>query len=100
MSEKSVHIATFSGKGNDWRQWSEKILEVTEKREYCTILETVSEEISLKAKERKKINCLAYSNLLLAMIDNISFGLLNGPNSTNYPNRDVRTILGEIDIVL
>ena len=39
MSEKAIRDITFSGKKNDWRQWSKNFSAVAEKRENLAILE-------------------------------------------------------------
>ena len=38
MSEKAIRVISFSGKRNDWRQWSRKFLVVAKKRKYKQVL--------------------------------------------------------------
>lgn len=77
MSEKSIHIMTFTGKRNGWRQLYKKFLVVAEKREYHAILETDPGKLDIKIDKKKKINSHVYNDLLLVMTDNVSFGLVN-----------------------
>ena len=74
MFKKLIWIVTFTGKRNDWRQWSKKIVVVAEKREYRIILETDKEELEVRGDYRKKKNSAAYNDLLLATTDDVSFG--------------------------
>ena len=61
MSEKAIRVITFSGKKNNWRQWSKKFLVVAEKREYQAILEKDPEELSIGRDEQKKQNSMVYT---------------------------------------
>ena len=90
MTEKAIRIVTFTGKRDDWRQWSKKFLAVTERREYRMILETDKEELEVTGDDRKKKNSAAYNDLLLAMTDDVSFGLVDEASSTDYPEGDAR----------
>ncbi len=94
MSEKSICIVIFTGKMNDWRQWSKKILTVAEKKKYHAILEKDPNELEIKINEKKKMNSQAYNDLLLEMTDNVSLGLVGEISSTTYPEGDARAILG------
>ena len=96
MSEKSIRIVTFTGKRNDWRQWSKKFLAVAEKREYRSILETDADKLDIKVDQKKKMNSLAYNDLLLAMTEDVSFGLVDEATSTTYPEGDARTAWGKL----
>ncbi len=49
----------FTGKTNDWRQWSKKFLVLAERREYRVILETDPEKLTMTQDYQKKINSLA-----------------------------------------
>ena len=79
MTEKAIQIVTFTGKRDDWRQWSKKFLAVAERREYRMILETDKEELEVTDDDRKKKNSAAYNDLLLAMTDDVSFDWLMRP---------------------
>ena len=98
MSEKSIRIVTFTGKRNDWRQWSKKFLAVAEKREYRSILEVDPDKLDIKVDldERKKKNSLAYNDLLLAMTEDVSFGLVDEATSTTYPEGDAWIAWGKL----
>ena len=90
MTEKAIQIVTFTGKRDNWRQWSKKFLAVAERREYRIILETDKEELEVIGDDRKKKNSAAYNDLLLAMTDDVSFGLVDEASSTDYPEGDAR----------
>ena len=94
--EKSIRVVTFSGKKNDWRQWSKKFLAVSEKKEYRIILEKDPDEIEKTAEEKKKMNSMAYNDLLLSMTEDVSFGLVDESASTTYPEGDARTAWGKL----
>ena len=72
MSEKAIRAITFSGKKNDWRQWSKKFLAVAEKREYRAILEKDPNEQSIIRDEQKKQNSMVYNDAVLQvwLVDN------------------------------
>ena len=96
MSEESIRIVTFTEKRSDWRQWSRKFLAVAEKREYRLILESDPEKFALKTEEQKKLNSQAYNDLLLAMTDDVSFGLVDEATSTTYCEGDARMAWGKL----
>ena len=54
------------------------------------ILETDKEKLGLTPDERKKTVSAAYNDLLLAMADDVSFGLVDELGSTDYPEGDAR----------
>ena len=93
--EKSIRIVTFSGKRNDWRQWSKKFLAVAERKEYRLILERDSDMIEKTAEEKKKMNSLAYNDLLLYMTDDVSFALVDESSSVLYPEGDAHMAWGK-----
>ena len=64
---------------------------MAERREYRDILETDPEKLTMTKDEQKKMNSLAYNNLLLAMTDDVSFGLVDEARSTIYLDGDTRT---------
>ena len=96
MSEKAIQTVTFTGKRNDWRQWSKKFLAVAERREYMVILEMDSEKLTMTTDEKKKMNSLAYNDLMLAMTDDVSFGLFDEARSTTYRDGDARTACSKL----
>ena len=49
------------------------------------ILETDKEKLELTPDEMKKKNSAAYNDLLLAMTDDVNFGLVDESGSTDYP---------------
>ena len=75
--EKAIRIISFSGKRNDWRVWSRKFLAVVEKRGYKKILTGAVKITSSSTDDEKKFGVNAYNNLLLAMTEGLSFGLVD-----------------------
>ena len=96
MNEKLIQIITFTGKRNDWRQWSKKFLAVADRREYRMMLEKDQDALTLNDEDKKKKNTLAYNDLVLAMTDNVSFGLVDEAKSANYPGGDARLAWGKL----
>ena len=96
MSEKLIRIVAFTGKRNDWRQWSKKFLAVAEKREYRSILEVNPDKLDIKINAKKKMNSLAYNDLLLAMTEDVSFGLIDEATRSTYPEGDARKAWGKL----
>ena len=96
MSEKAIRVITFSSKKNDWRQWSTKFLAVAEKREYRDILEKDPEELSIDQNEQMKQNSMTYNDLMLAMTEDVNFGLVDEAVSSIYPEGDARSAWGRL----
>ena len=96
MSEKAIRVITFSGKKDDWRQWSKKFWAVAEKREYRAILEKDPKELSIGRDKQKKQNSMAYNDLMLAMTADVSFGLVDDAVSSTYPEGDARSAWGRL----
>ena len=86
--EKSIRIIAFSGKQNDWRVWSQKFLAVAEKRGYRKVLTGALTLTSTSSAEEKQLGINAYNDLLIAMTENISFGLVDESKSSVYPDGD------------
>ncbi len=55
------------------------------------ILETDLEKLTMTTDDQKKMYSLAYSDLLLAMTNDVSFGLVDEARSTAYRDGDART---------
>ena len=86
--EKAIRIISFSGKRADWRVWSRKFLAVAEKRGYKKILTGALELSSTSSAEEKQLGVNAYNDLLLAMNESISFGLVDESKSSVCPDGD------------
>ena len=61
-----------------------KFLAVAERREYRVILKMDPEKLTMTKDEQKKMSSLAYNVLLLAMTNDVSFGLVDEARSTTY----------------
>ena len=88
--EKLIWIISFSGKRGDWRVWSRKFLAVAEKRGYKKVLTGVLLLTSTSSTENKQLGVNAYNDLLLAMTETISFGLVDESKSAICPDGDAR----------
>ena len=86
--EKAIRIIAFSGKRSDWRVWSRKFLAVAEKRGYKKILTGTLVLLSTSSDDDKQLGVNAYNNLLLAINESISFGLVDESISSAYPDGD------------
>ena len=86
--EKSIRIISFSGKRGDWRVWSWKFLAVAEKRGYKKVLTGTLVLTSTSSAEEKQLGVNAYNDLLLAMTETISFGLVDESKNVVYPDGD------------
>ena len=69
---------------------------VSEKREHRPILVNDPDAMDIKSEEMKKMNSVVYNDLLLAMTDDVSFGLVDEPSSTTFPEGDERTAWGKL----
>ena len=96
MNKKLIRVITFSGKKNYWRQWAKKFLVVAEKREYRAILKRDPEQLSINQDEQKKQNSMVYNDLMLAMTEDVSFGLVDETVSSTYPEGDARSTWGRL----
>ena len=86
--EKSIRVISFSGKRSDWRVWSRKFLAVAEKRGYKKLLTGALELTSTSGTDDLQLGVNAYNYLLLAMNENISFGLVDEAKSVVCPDGD------------
>ena len=94
--EKSIRIISFSGKRSDWRVWSRKFLAVAEKRGYKKILTGALELTSTSSAEDQQLGVNAYNDLLLAMTETISFGLVDESKSAICPEGDAAKAWGKL----
>ena len=68
-----------------------KFLSVDERREYRIILEIDPGKFTMTKDKQKKLNTLVYNDMLLALTDDVSFGLVDEVRSTTYRDGDART---------
>ena len=86
--EKAIRIIPFSGKKTDWRQWSRKFLAIAHRRGFKEYLDGTSTITSTATPEEIQKNTQAYNEMLLAMTDDVSFGLVDESTSTLCPDGD------------
>ena len=59
-------------------------------------MEKDREELSIDQPEQKRQNSMAYNDLMLAMTEDVSFGLVDEAVSSTYPEGDVRSAWGRL----
>ena len=64
---------------------------MAEKKEYCAILETDSDKLGINEDEKKSMYASAYNDLLLVIIDDEIFYLVDEVDNIDYPEGDTRT---------
>ena len=96
MSKNSIWVITFSGKRNDWRKWSMKFFAVAEKMEYWATLKSDPDGLHLKIDAKKKMNILYNNNVILAMTEDMSFGLVTKLVWTSHCEGGARTAWGKL----
>lgn len=67
---KNIQMIPFSGKREDWNQWSKMFL-------------VTDENIAANSK----LNIQVYSYLMMSCEDEVSFAVIDESVSTNFPNR-------------
>ena len=82
----TIRVLPFSGKEEDWNRWSKTFLSTATSRGYQEVLEPINEK--MLADSDKNIN--AYSNLMSASQDDVTFGIIKENVSTDLPNGDAR----------
>ena len=97
-----IRVLQFSGKESEWNMWSKKFLATARKRGYKSILENkeklpdASEDIDVSTAEGlaktkvREANENAYTDLMLACVDDISFGIVEMSVTVEQPEGDAR----------
>jgi len=88
--EKAIRIIPFSGKKNDWRQWSRKFLAIVHRRGFKEYLDGTKTITSTSSADEIQKNAQAYNEMLLAMSDDVSFGLVDESTTTLCPDGDAK----------
>ena len=86
--EKVIRIIAFSGKKNDWRQWSHTFMAVANKRGYKDYVDGTKKISSTTTDNEKGNNIAAYIDMLLSMLDYVSFRLVDESTTSVYPDGD------------
>ena len=73
---------------------------MAEKREYCAILETDSDKLGINEYENKNMYSSAYNDLLLVIIDDTIFDLVDEVDSIDFPEGDTKTAWGRTNTAL
>ena len=69
---RTIRVLPFSGKEEDWNRWSKTFLSTATSRGYQEVLKPINEK--LLSDQDKNIN--AYSDLMLAYQDDVTFGII------------------------
>ena len=88
--EKAIRIIPFSGKKNDWRQWSRKFLAIAHRLGFKEYMDGTKTITSTSSADEIHKNTQAYNEMLLAMSDDVSFGLVNESTTTLCPDGDAK----------
>ena len=83
---KTIRVLPFLGKEQDLNRWFKTFLSTATSRGYREVLKPTNEKV--KADEDKNIN--AYSDLMLACQDDVTFGIIEESVSTDFPDGDAR----------
>ena len=85
----TIRVLPFSGKEEDWNRWSKTFLSMATSRGYREVLTPTNENVLADAD--KNIN--AYSDLMLACQDDVTFGIIEESVSMDFPDGDARLAL-------
>ena len=83
---KTISVLPISGKEEDWNRWSKTFLSTANSRGYREVLKPTNEKVLADAD--KNIN--AFSDLMLACQDDVTFGIIEESVSTDFPDGDAR----------
>ena len=96
-SEKAIRILTFSGKKEDWMMWSDKFMAKAMMKGYDEVLDgTVivpddkTSRPTTEQEEARKMNKLAYNELILACTDKIAFGIVKNAKTKDLKRGDAK----------
>lgn len=97
MSDKKAFcIIAFSGKKNDWRQWSWKFMAVANKRGYEDNIDGTNKISSTSTEDKKGKNITAYNDMLLAMLNDVSFGLVDESTTNLSPDGNASLVWSKL----
>ena len=96
-TEKSIRILTFSGKKEDWMMWSDKFMAKAIMKGYDEVLDgtiIVPDDKTTNPTpsqvEARKLNKLAYNELILACTDKIAFGIVKNAKTNDLKKGDAK----------
>jgi len=69
----TIRVLPFSGKEKDWRMWSRKFLAASVAKGYREAVDPIDPLTDANDDENRK----AYSDLMLSMIDETIFGIID-----------------------
>ena len=83
---KTIRVIPFSREEEDWNRWSKTFLSMAVFRGYLEVLNPTNEKVL--ANTDKNIN--AYSDLMLACQDDVTFRIIEESVSMDFPDGDAR----------
>ena len=96
-SEKTIRILTFSGKKEDWMMWSDKFMAKAVMKGYDEVLDGTiiipddkTNKPTTDQEEARKMNKLAYNELILACTDKIAFGIVKNAKTEDLKRGDAK----------
>ena len=99
--EKAIRVITFTGKVKDWKMWSAQFLARASRKGFKDVLTgntktvtttTDAQGVTTKSIDAgiKKLNNLAYDELILSMTEDISFALVEEAKNDALPDGDAQ----------
>ena len=88
----TIRVLPFSGKEKDWRMWSRKFLAASVAKGYREAVDPIDPLTDAKDDENRK----AYSDLMLSMIDETTFGIIDEAKTGLHPDGDARFAWNEL----
>lgn len=86
METKAIRIISFSGKAEDWNQWSKTFIAINVAKGNEKVLEPDDPTVLADADKNKQV----YGDLILSCQEPVTFGIIEGSISTAFPKGDAR----------
>ena len=96
MTDKAIRVLAFTGKKNDWTMWEAKYKARARTKGWLNIMDgsvvapdataTLTAQADIDKRDK---NDEGYSDLLLSMNEEISFGLVNEAKTNELPDGDL-----------
>lgn len=92
MNTTAIRVLPFSGKEKDWRMWSRKFLASSVAKGYREAVDPTDPTVDADVDENKN----AYSDLILSMQDETTFGIIDESKSNQHSDGDARMAWNEL----
>ena len=105
---KSIRVIAFSGKAKDYRMWARKFMSLASIKGYKKIMtgketplghliDCADTKEGKAQEEARKQNERGYSELLLSVSDEVTFGLIDGSRTTDLPEGCLMTAWNKLE---